>query len=290
MFTDGVLRSTTDAGSYADPDVVQPRPSEVEPHRDSAQVSRVAGRGSMAFPAYGYLLRRCNVQSRSTLARSLAILRITRWVTLESGRQYDRRRPVTPESRRTRSAQALCSLLGGGEARGAVGRDSRQDRERLRNGRSRGRSEHHARAKEDWRFRFARFSRPLSHSVSDKQIGEAPFYKPAEDGPEMQYIKERMRAMGGSIPSRRRKAQLLEIPPLNAFEALLKSTEDREISTTMAFVRILNTLIRDRTIGKFVVPIVPDECRTFPQQRAGGVPTQSSAVPPPFGKGPTAGE
>ena len=99
--------------------------------------------------------------------------------------------------------------------------------------------------------------------ISDKQIGEAPFYKPAEDGPEMQYLKERMRAMGGSIPSRRRKAQPLEIPPLNAFEALLKSTEDREISTTMAFVRILNTLIRNKKVGKSVVPIVPDECRTF---------------------------
>ena len=65
--------------------------------------------------------------------------------------------------------------------------------------------------------------------ISDKQIGEAPFYKPAEDGPEIQYLKERMHAMGGSIPSRRRKAQPLEIPPLSAFEALLKSTEDREM-------------------------------------------------------------
>jgi pyruvate dehydrogenase E1 component len=99
--------------------------------------------------------------------------------------------------------------------------------------------------------------------ISDDKIADAPFYKPAEDSPEMQYLKERMRAMGGTLPSRRRKAQPLEPPPLSAFEAMLKSTEEREISTTMAFVRILNTLIRDKKIGKFVVPIVPDECRTF---------------------------
>ncbi|MGH8718039.1 MAG: pyruvate dehydrogenase (acetyl-transferring), homodimeric type [Burkholderiales bacterium] len=99
--------------------------------------------------------------------------------------------------------------------------------------------------------------------ISDEKIAEAPFYKPADDSSEMQYLKERMRAMGGSLPARRRKAEPLEVPSLSAFEATLKSTEEREISTTMAFVRILNTLIRDKKIGKFVVPIVPDECRTF---------------------------
>jgi pyruvate dehydrogenase E1 component len=72
-----------------------------------------------------------------------------------------------------------------------------------------------------------------------------------------------VQAMGGSLPARRRKAQTLEVPPLSAFEAQLKSTEGREISTTMAFVRILNTIIRDKNIGKLVVPIVPDESRTF---------------------------
>ena len=69
--------------------------------------------------------------------------------------------------------------------------------------------------------------------------------------------------MGGSLPARRRKAAPLEVPPLSAFEAQLKGTEEREISTTMAFVRILNTIIRDKKIGKLVVPIVPDESRTF---------------------------
>ena len=88
-------------------------------------------------------------------------------------------------------------------------------------------------------------------------------YKPAEDSPEMLYLRERIQAMGGSLPQRRRKAEPLDVPELSAFEALLKSSEEREMSTTMAFVRILNTIIRDKKIGKYVVPIVPDESRTF---------------------------
>ena len=72
-----------------------------------------------------------------------------------------------------------------------------------------------------------------------------------------------MTAQGGALPARRRKAAPLEVPPLSAFEGQLKSTEDREISTTMAFVRMLTTLVRDKNIGKYVVPIVPDESRTF---------------------------
>jgi pyruvate dehydrogenase E1 component len=104
-----------------------------------------------------------------------------------------------------------------------------------------------------------RFSVP----IPDDHLEEVPFYKPAEDSPEMKYLRERIAAMGGSLPSRKRKVEPLEIPPLSAFEAQLKSSEDREFSTTMAFVRILNTIIRDKKIGKRVVPIVPDESRTF---------------------------
>ena len=104
-----------------------------------------------------------------------------------------------------------------------------------------------------------RFSLP----IPDEQLEEVPFYRPPEDAPEMQYLRSRITAMGGSLPSRRRRATPLEVPPLSAFEAQLKGTADREVSTTMAFVRILNTLVRDKKIGKFVVPIVPDESRTF---------------------------
>ena len=105
----------------------------------------------------------------------------------------------------------------------------------------------------------ARFNVP----IPDEKLDEIPFYRPPEDSAEMKYLRERQKAMGGSVPARRRKSRSLEVPPLSAFETLLKGTEDREISTTMAFVRILNTLVRDKTLGKFVVPIVPDESRTF---------------------------
>ncbi|MCC7487656.1 MAG: pyruvate dehydrogenase (acetyl-transferring), homodimeric type [Burkholderiales bacterium] len=104
-----------------------------------------------------------------------------------------------------------------------------------------------------------RFSVP----IPDERLEEVPFYRPPDGSPEMQYLKERMKAMGGSLPARRRRADPLEVPELAAFEPQLKGTEGREISTTMAFVRILNTIIRDKKIGKLVVPIVPDESRTF---------------------------
>jgi pyruvate dehydrogenase E1 component len=99
--------------------------------------------------------------------------------------------------------------------------------------------------------------------IPDDKLEQVPLYRPPEDSPEMKYFRERIAAMGGSLPARKRKATALEVPPLSAFEAQLKSTEEREISTTMAFVRILTTLVRDKKIGKYVVPIVPDESRTF---------------------------
>jgi len=99
--------------------------------------------------------------------------------------------------------------------------------------------------------------------IPDDKLDEVPFYRPPDDSPEMKYLKDRIAAMGGIVPARRRKSVALDVPPLSAFEAQLKGTEGREISTTMAFVRILNTLVRDKNIGKLVVPIVPDESRTF---------------------------
>ncbi len=100
--------------------------------------------------------------------------------------------------------------------------------------------------------------------IPDDKLEELPFYKPAPDSPEMKYLLERRAALGGFLPQRRRKAvETLPVPKLEAFEAQLKSSEGREISTTMAFVRILTTLVRDKNLGKHVVPIVPDEARTF---------------------------
>jgi pyruvate dehydrogenase E1 component len=104
-----------------------------------------------------------------------------------------------------------------------------------------------------------RFSIPMT----DEKLEEIPFLQLPEGSTEKKYLEDRRRQLGGSLPQRRRKSTSLEVPPLSAFAAQLGSTEQREISTTMAFVRILNTLLRDKAIGKFVVPIVPDESRTF---------------------------
>ncbi len=99
--------------------------------------------------------------------------------------------------------------------------------------------------------------------VSDDKVGEAPYYRPADDSPEIKYLRERREALGGSLPVRRRSAPPLEMPDLSIFDAQLKSSGDRENSTTMAFVRMLTALSRDKKIGKHVVPIVADEARTF---------------------------
>ena len=104
-----------------------------------------------------------------------------------------------------------------------------------------------------------RFDLPLT----DEQVESLSFYRPPADSPEMVYMAERRAAMGGSVPARRRKGNELVVPELSAFENMLTATGDREISTTMAFVRILSTLVRDKQIGKYIVPIVPDEARTF---------------------------
>ncbi len=101
--------------------------------------------------------------------------------------------------------------------------------------------------------------------VPDDRIDEVPFYLPPADSPEMQYLHERRRALGGYLPQRRRRAsESLAIPALDAFSAVLEPTaEGREISTTQAFVRVLTQLVRDKELGPRVVPIIPDEARTF---------------------------
>jgi pyruvate dehydrogenase E1 component len=104
-----------------------------------------------------------------------------------------------------------------------------------------------------------RFGLPLS----DEQVGDMSLYRPPEDSPEMKFLCERRAALGGSLPARRRQADVLPVPELSAFESQLTGTGDREVSTTMAFVRVLSTLLRDKRTGPHVVPIVPDESRTF---------------------------
>jgi pyruvate dehydrogenase E1 component len=104
----------------------------------------------------------------------------------------------------------------------------------------------------------ARFDVP----VGDEEIANTPFYRPAEDSPETKYILERRKALGGFLPARRVESKPLPIPPLSAFGELLKGGKT-EVSTTMAFVRLLSLLLRNKDVGRRVVPIIPDEARTF---------------------------
>lgn len=100
--------------------------------------------------------------------------------------------------------------------------------------------------------------------ISDELMSEVPFYKPPITSPAMEYLLSHRKVLGGHLPARRLEAdQTLLIPPLSLFEALLKGTEDRKASTTMIFVRILGILCKDQSVGKHIVPIIPDEARTF---------------------------
>ena len=99
--------------------------------------------------------------------------------------------------------------------------------------------------------------------ISDEEVESLSFYKPPADSPEIQYMEERRKNLGGYLPVRKQKGNSLKIPNLSNFSNVLTTTGNREISTTMAFVRILSTLVRDDEIGKYVVPIVPDEARTY---------------------------
>ncbi|MCF8242259.1 MAG: pyruvate dehydrogenase (acetyl-transferring), homodimeric type [Melioribacteraceae bacterium] len=112
---------------------------------------------------------------------------------------------------------------------------------------------------EELRHFRSRFGIP----ISDDEIDEAPFYRPSEDSAEIKYLKERRNALGGYVPKRVVKAHPLKTPSEELFEEFYKGTDDREVSTTMVYVRILSKLLRDKEIGKLIVPIVPDEARTF---------------------------
>jgi len=100
--------------------------------------------------------------------------------------------------------------------------------------------------------------------ISDEKIDDIPFYKPDEDSPEMQYMKEHRKQLGGYMPQRKKQAPTaIKTPDESIFEEFYEGTGDREASTTMVFVRLLSKLLRDKEIGKNIVPIVPDEARTF---------------------------
>jgi len=111
----------------------------------------------------------------------------------------------------------------------------------------------------DLRTFRARFGIP----ISDDAVADAPFYRPSDDSAELQYLRERRKALGGFMPSRAARAEPLNAPLEPLFEEFATGTEGRKASTTMVFVRILSKLLRDKEIGELIVPIVPDEARTF---------------------------
>ncbi|QQD16883.1 pyruvate dehydrogenase (acetyl-transferring), homodimeric type [Spongiibacter nanhainus] len=108
-----------------------------------------------------------------------------------------------------------------------------------------------------------RFRDRFGVPISDDDLAKVPYYRPPEDSPEMQYMHKRRQELGGYLPARQSDFEALDVPELSKFDAQLKDTGKREISSTMAFVRFLSTLVKDKSIGKQVVPIVPDEARTF---------------------------
>src|SRR5438094_1066099 len=113
---------------------------------------------------------------------------------------------------------------------------------------------------EELRMFRSRFGIP----IPDEELHEAPFYRPADDSPEIRYLQERRKQLGGGcLPERKVRAKPIQPPAESHFEEFYKGTEGREVSTTMVFVRLLSKLLRDPEIGKLIVPIIPDEARTF---------------------------
>jgi pyruvate dehydrogenase E1 component len=107
------------------------------------------------------------------------------------------------------------------------------------------------------------FRRRVGLSLSDEKVAQAAFYRPPDDSPELQYLRERRMSLGGYLPGRQTKALPLKPVGDEVFAEFYAGTGDREVSTTMAFVRLLGKLLKDKQIGKLIVPIVPDEARTF---------------------------
>jgi pyruvate dehydrogenase E1 component len=99
--------------------------------------------------------------------------------------------------------------------------------------------------------------------ISDEDVVDTPFYRPPADSPEIKYLLERRKSLGGFVPQRSPSQERLEIPPLESLAEFLRGSERFEVSTTMAFVRLLSSLLRNKNIGRRIVPIVPDEARTF---------------------------
>ena len=177
-----------------------------------------------------------------------------------------RRRDLAPDPRRPRPVQGLRRLPRRPEPQGPADRDPRQDRQGLRHGRGRRGPEHHPSAEEDGRERTCGSSATASSSRStDEQLEEdAVPQARRRTARSTRYLHERRKALGGYLPARRQKSAAARgAAALGLRRAARRRPTSARSRTTMAFVRILNTLLRDKKIGKHVVPIVPDESRTF---------------------------
>ena len=138
-----------------------------------------------------------------------------------------------------------------------------QDRQGLRAGRGGRGQEHHPRQKKLNEAELLQFRSRFDIPMSEEEIAHTPFFRPADDSPEIEYLQERRRALGGYLPRRVSAIEPLPTPTEDLFDEFYHGTDDREVSTTMVFVRILGKLLRDKGLGKNIVPIVPDEARTF---------------------------
>ena len=107
------------------------------------------------------------------------------------------------------------------------------------------------------------FRSRLGVPISDEDVDETPFYRPPSDSPELSYLLERRKQLGGFLPARQGRATALETPTLESLAEFLESSGNRNVATIMAYVRLLSRLLRDEKIGKYIVPIIPDEARTF---------------------------
>jgi pyruvate dehydrogenase E1 component len=174
------------------------------------------------------------------------------------------RRAQETDAGRPRPVQGLQRLQGGGGIQGRAHRDLARTIKGYGMGEAgEGKNIAHQQKKlseDELRAVRDRFGLP----VPDEKIGEAPYYRPDEKSPEIIYVRERRKALGGSLPVRSAKnPNTLTLPSNEVFEEFYKGTGDRTASTTMVFVRLLSKLLRDKDVGKHVVPIVPDEARTF---------------------------
>jgi pyruvate dehydrogenase E1 component len=178
------------------------------------------------------------------------------------GGQHERRGNLVAQPRRARSQQGLRGLQGGHGTQGPAHHHPGQDRQGLRHGRGGRGAQSHPPAKEDGRGSAQDVPRPLQHSHRRRQDRRGAVL-PAADTAKRSSTCGRGARSWAALPTRRRTAPPVVAPTLDAFETQLKGSGDHEMSTTMVFVRILTQLVRDRNIGKFIVPIVPDEARTF---------------------------